>query len=89
MRFVSFFANNAMKLDFFMEKYINDFLQRCKTRKILYEKLGFQVLFEEPFEFVPFYLESGVNSLSIIKFYYNFPEAPPFLTHYYIAQIIC
>ena len=74
-----FLCERCYVTGYFMEKYINDFLQRCKTRKIFYEKLGFQVLFEEPFEFVPFYLESGVNSLSIIKFYYNFPEARPYL----------
>ena len=63
----------------FDQAYINDFLRHCKTRKICYEKLGFQVSFQEPFEFVPSYLESGVDSCSIIKFYNNFPEAHPYL----------
>ena len=72
-------CNKCFEQGCLIEAYINDFLRHCKTRKICYEKLGFQVSFQEPFEFVPSYLESGVDSCSIIKFYYNFPEAHPYL----------
>ena len=62
-----------------MVSYINDFLRNCNTRKICYENRGFQVSFEDPFGFFPSYLESGINSMSIIAFYSNFPEARPYL----------
>ena len=81
MRFVSYFAINALNNErgCLAEAYINDFLRHCKTRKICYEKLGFQVSFQEPFEFVPSYFESGVHSVNIIEFYYNLPEAHSYL----------
>lgn len=62
-----------------MVSYINDFLRNCNTRKICYENRGFQVSFEDPFGFFPSYLESGINSKSIIAFYSNFPGARPYL----------
>ena len=36
-----FLCERCYETGLFMEEYINDFLRRCKTRKICYEKLGF------------------------------------------------
>ncbi len=58
-----------------MVSYINDFLRNCNTRKICYENRGFQVSFEDPFGFVPFYLESGVGESNIGDLNSEFPES--------------
>ena len=65
-------CNKCFEQGCLIEAYINDFLRHCKTRKICYEKLGFQVSFQEHFEFVPSYLKvvliHAVSSSSITIF---------------------
>ena len=74
-----FLCARCYQTDFRMLSSINDFLRNCNTRKICYENRGFQVSFEDPFGFFPSYLESGINAVSIIAFYSNFPGARPYL----------